>query len=407
MPDRLFSQLELRNTLQQQEQNILQEINGLGEAQTLNGSLEDLRKYFLEKYYVDMPKIAEEGITTSHSDAQIDVSGRFDYGIRDRSRPYQITGTRITFFVPYSGDGELFKCQASTCSLNPPRAVVERNELKFVYDRTTRDAEGIPKEFQEDLKRLKQSLDWVADDVTKFNSTIRMKIDQAINARREKLLQDRQLVENIGYPLKTREGVSNTYIWPEVRRRITPQLPKVSNEPYSPEPALGMDDYEHILSVISRMTMVMERSPNAFKTLGEEDLRTHFLMQLNGHYEGQATGETFNYEGKTDILVRAKDKNMFIAECKFWNGPKDFKDTIDQLLGYTSWRDTKTALLIFNRTTTMSTVLNRIPEIAKKHSRYKAELDYASETGFQYIFGHRDDPNRELTLTVLVFDVPR
>ena len=117
--------------------------------------------------------------------------------------------------------------------------------------------------------------------------------------------------------------------------------------------------------------MVMERSPNAFKTLGEEDLRTHFLMQLNGHYEGQATGETFNYEGKTDILVRAKDKNMFIAECKFWNGPKDFKDAIDQLLGYTSWRDTKTALLIFNRTTTMSTVLNRIPEIAKKHSRYK------------------------------------
>ena len=257
--------------------------------------------------------------------------------------------------------------------------------------------------------------------------------------------------------------MSNTYIWPEVRRRITPQLPKVSNEPYSPEPALGMDDYEHILSVISRMTMVMERSPNAFKTLGEEDLRTHFLMQLpkvsnepyspepalgmddyehilsvisrmtmvmerspnafktlgeedlrthflmqlNGHYEGQATGETFNYEGKTDILVRAKDKNMFIAECKFWKGPKDFKDTIDQLLGYTSWRDTKTALLIFNRTTTMSTVLNRIPEIAKKHSRYKAERDYASETGFQYIFGHRDDPNRELTLTVLVFDVPR
>ena len=408
MTDRLFSRDELSGTLRQQEQTMLQEINGLGEKQTLNGSHEDLCKYLLEKYGMDMPEIAEEGIRTSYGDVEKVGGGSFDDLLsRHGYPPPHVIGTRITFHVPYTGDGELFKCQASTRSLSPPRAVVEKDELEFVYDRTTRDAGGIPKEFQEDLGKLKQSLNWVKNDVDKFNNTIRTTINEGINARREKLLQDRQLVESIGYPLKTREGMPNTYIAPEVRRRITPQLPKVSNEPYSPEPALGMDDYEHILSVISRMTMVMERSPNAFKTLGEEDLRTHFLMQLNGHYEGQATGETFNYEGKTDILVRAKDKNMFIAECKFWTGPKGFKNTIDQLLGYTSWRDTKTALLIFNRTTTMSTVLNRIPEIAKKHSRYKTERDYASETGFQYIFGHRDDPNRELILTVLVFDVPR
>ena len=78
-----------------------------------------------------------------------------------------------------------------------------------------------------------------------------------------------------------------------------------------------MGDYEHILSVISNMVAVMERSPRAFKDMGEEDLRTHFLVHLNGHYEGQATGETFNYEGKTDILIRAGGRNIFIAECKF------------------------------------------------------------------------------------------
>jgi hypothetical protein len=53
----------------------------------------------------------------------------------------------------------------------------------------------------------------------------------------------------------------------------------------------------------------------------EEDLRQHFLVQLNGQYEGRATGETFNFEGKTDILIRAERKNIFIAECKFWDGP--------------------------------------------------------------------------------------
>ena len=244
-------------------------------------------------------------------------------------------------------------------------------------------------------------------NLSEFNGNIRQKIDQEINTRRGKLLQDRNLVANIGYPLRTREGRSGTYVWPEVRRRITPQLPPVSEDPYQPEPALIMEIYEHILSVLTNMATTMELSPKAFSNMGEEDLRTQFLVHLNGHYQGQATAETFNYEGKTDILIRAEGENIFIAECKFWSGSEGFKDAIDQLLGYTSWRDTKTAFLLFNRNTYISTVLERIPEAVKGHPSYKAEREYPSETGFRYIFGHRDDPNRELWLTVLVFDVPR
>ena len=100
----------------------------------------------------------------------------------------------------------------------------------------------------------------------------------------------------------------NTYIAPQVKRVITPKLPPTSKAPYKPEPALDTKDYEHILSVVSNMVMVMERSPKAFRDMNEEDLRQHFLVQLNGHYEGQATGETFNFEGKTDILIRADGK---------------------------------------------------------------------------------------------------
>ena len=36
-----------------------------------------------------------------------------------------------------------------------------------------------------------------------------------------------------------------------------------------------------------------------FAGMGEETLRSHFLVQRNGVYEGQATGETFNFEGNT------------------------------------------------------------------------------------------------------------
>jgi len=99
---------------------------------------------------------------------------------------------------------------------------------------------------------------------------------------------------------------------------------------------------------MQNMVTVIERSPSAFKNMQEEDIRQHFLVQLNGQYEGQATGETFNLEGKTDILIRVEGKNIFIAECKFWKGPESLKKAIDQLLDYTTWRDTKTAIVVFN-----------------------------------------------------------
>jgi hypothetical protein len=68
--------------------------------------------------------------------------------------------------------------------------------------------------------------------------------------------------------------------------------------PTKPEPVLDMAEYENILQIVSNMVTVMERSPKAFVGMEEEDLRTTFLFQLNGQYEGQATGETFNANAK-------------------------------------------------------------------------------------------------------------
>lgn len=62
---------------------------------------------------------------------------------------------------------------------------------------------------------------------------------------------------------------------------------------------------------------------------------------------GSATGETFNKKGKTDILLRHAGNNAFVGECKFWKGEKSFLSTIDQLLGYLTWRDSKTAVIMF------------------------------------------------------------
>ena len=51
--------------------------------------------------------------------------------------------------------------------------------------------------------------------------------------------------------------------------------------------------------------------------------------------------------GKTDILVREKDKNLFIGECKIWRDAERISEAVDQLLNYLTWRDTKAALVVF------------------------------------------------------------
>jgi hypothetical protein len=216
------------------------------------------------------------------------------------------------------------------------------------------------------------------------------------------------MVEALGIPLRKRQNASQTYVVPTVRKKLSVSRPPENTAPYAPEPTLDENAYESILSIISNMAAVIERSPHAFREMGEEDLRQHFLVQLNGQYEGQATGETFNFQGKTDILIRWNGKNIFIAECKFWEGPKSFRKALDQLLGYAAWRDTKTALLIFNRQKDFSAVLNKIPEVVMEHPNFKRELPYGeSKTQSRFVLHHPGDQNRELMLTVMAFDMPR
>lgn len=255
----------------------------------------------------------------------------------------------MRFFVPYEGDRELFKCKPSTCTINPPRAVVGDRDITLEYTRTDHNAETIKSEFERDFSEICRWLEWMEKDVSIFNASVRANAKNRIESRRQKLLKDQGLVVSLGFPLRRRADAPQTFVIPTVRRKSPIPKPSDGTVPFTPEPTLDMNEYEHILSVISNMVAVMERSPKAFSGMTEEDLRHHFLVQLNGQYEGQATGETFNFEGKTDILICVKGKNVFIAECKFWRGPESLKKAIDQQLGYATWRDTKTALLIFNR----------------------------------------------------------
>ncbi len=402
----LFSDYDLRSTLDDQFRAMQSEIESMSDDRLLNTSVASMVSYLEEKYRIEPVSINEEGITIDQKEIEIDVSQDPMRSFRDRSQPFYIKGTSNKFFVPFSGDETLLKCQPSTFTHSPPVATVENNELVLNYETTEHDPEQIRVQFDRDISEIKQFIKWIEKDVLAHNSIISNRANQFVMKRRDKILANRGLASSLGFPMRERENAPKTYSVPEVRRKPPVRPPVASSKPFKPEPALDAKEYEHILSVIDNMVLVMERSPHAFSGMGEEDIRQHFLVQLNGQYDGQATGETFNFDGKTDVLIRADNQNIFIAECKFWRGPKSFTETIDQILGYTSWRDTKTAILLFNRNKNLSAVIEKIPSLISGHSNFKRFEDYERESGLRAIFHHRDDPGKELLLTVHIYEVP-
>ena len=151
---------------------------------------------------------------------------------------------------------------------------------------------------------------------------------------------------------------------------------------------------------------MMERNPRVFSTAPEETIRDHYLVQLNGQYEGSATGETFNGNGHTDILVRGGNANLFIAECKIWHGQKQFIEAIDQLLGYVTWRDTKTAIIVFNRNQATTPVVDTIKTAIEAHADYKRDAALENPTRLRAVFGKPGDPARDVIITVIVVPIP-
>jgi hypothetical protein len=397
----------LRDFLEYQKQMIKEEVYKFNEDYILNVSEEDFIIALVNKYALQPPIIKNESIYTLGSkEVDVDVSQDPMRVIFGRSRPFYIKGASITIVIPFDGDSSLFYYQPSTYTLNPPRGDVKGNEIHLNYTTVDHNTDRIRTDFERELNSIQQYLQWVKNDVDIYNNSVEGYVRSVFTQRKQKLLKDRNLVSALNIPLKKREDISYTYSIPIQPKRIKIEFPKVKTERFEPEPTLAIEIYEDILNIIQNMAIVMERSPKAFAKMDEENLRDHFLVQLNGQYEGQAMGEVFNYQGKTDILVRWDNTNVFIAECKFWKGEKKLLETIDQLLRYTTWRDTKTAILIFNRGGGLSEILKKIPESVKNYPCYKREIKMTNETLYRYILQLPDDSNKEIFLTILIFNIP-
>lgn len=186
-------------------------------------------------------------------------------------------------------------------------------------------------------------------------------------------------------------------------------LPALDAKAVAGERASVLADYiaDELVKTMRSFALALERQHKVSDRMlveDEESLRDMLLFILNAQWEGLATGETFVGGGKTDILLRWRNRNAFIGECKIWTGEAAFGKAIDQLLKYVVWRDTRAGLILFIRNKKdIEGIINKARRRLRDHPNFKDSGSSQDE----FLLQAKDDEDRVIRVSLIPVHIPK
>jgi hypothetical protein len=385
-PFHLLSQYQIKQMDQQ--------IKGMTEGALSNANIEELVEQFTAKFGVEMVvlELDEERWTWT-----------------EVAHPPESGEQPFVVLVPFSGEARLFEFSGYRHPLIYEDISVTQGALRIVVSVSKAQPEDAIQRVRNIVNQVEHQWRKILEpEVTGHNDQVRERARLLIHQRCKGVIQQqafRQKMATLVQLNRRNDGAEKVIL--ALDRKSPPNIVKPTEPKANPEPQITMESYEDILSTITAMAHVLERSPKTFQSMTEEDLRMILLVALNGIYRGEGTGETFNGAGKTDILIRHQDRNVFIAECLIWGGQELLRKKLDeQLFGYATWRDSRLAVIVFNRNKGFSEVVTKMKEVCEGHPLRVSTTGYAQEGAGRYIFRRADDAQRQFVLTALAFDIP-
>jgi hypothetical protein len=375
-------------------------IGELTDDQNLGGDLASLAEDYTEQFRIKPPTLLRNNVKRLDSEpVTVDLTSKEDL---EAGRPsHWVHSRKITLVVPFTGQLFLFTFRGR-CADDFHRALPHNgnNTLELRYVRTDHDEAALRRDIEHDLDLLQTRSDEIASQCADYNRELPERESRILQERLERAEKDRRLGESLPFSLTVRPDSAIADVVPSTPRRLPVARPPGAKPRYLPD-----EEYDHILKLLGRMASVFERSPKAAQPLQEEEIRTLFLVILNSHYEGNATGETFNLGGRTDILLRVDNCNIFIGECKVWGGPSEVQPAVDQLMDYITVRDTKTALLFFVKNKSMDGIVDQVAEKIRGHGMYK-ETRSENAMELRCVFRHPRDEILTFDLAVQLYHIP-
>jgi hypothetical protein len=289
--------------------------------------------------------------------------------------------------------------------MTQPEICVNQDKLSFSFDLYKKDVAEFNREKENHYKNTFGNLENVNKFAIQWNQNLQVLVNNLFHTQKNKYLSENDFFAAIN--VKVNKNTESIFAVPTIKKKIIPQPQISKNKEFSSNPIVPQNTYDDILKVIYDFGKSMEKKPSTYKNKDEESLRDLFLVILETRYDGiTATGETFNRSGKTDILLKyANDgTNVFVAECKFWHGANEFQNAISQLFDrYLTWRDTKTAMLMFVKNNDFTNVIQTIKSETRKHPYFVKENGNRGDSSFSYIFHLPQDKDKTVLFEIIAF----
>jgi len=398
----IFRGGELSAAIDGRYSGMRREIDGEPANRLLNVNEAEYVEYLVQKYRIDSLVLLWEHVSVSDTEKMIRAEAfPFAFNVyAGKSYPKQV----VTYHIPFAGDASLLGLTPSTRLMWSGEVDIQGREILFDIVNWRDNPEEIKREADQMMSNIRTQAGHMEVEVAKFNNDLPAAAEAAMRARKQLLLKQSSLLESLGTPITKSNQTPATFAVPTIKRKVVVK-PTAPDTAYAPEPTLDDSMFQDILRLCRDTGVEMERHPSIYADKNEETLRDHFIMVLSPHFDS-VTGETFNRGGKTDILVRHESSNVFVAECKFWSGPKGFAKAIDQLLGYLTWRDSKAAIVLLVPNREFAPVLDQIQPVAEQHPCWISTLPAMGEGWFNFNFHLIDDATRGVKLAVLCFHLP-
>lgn len=388
--------------LEDAKQSVRRKILDESQEYLLNVAEEEYLDFITQEYDYGQLDVAEDSLRIVNTSEKTSQRSDDFFG-----ETYEVRLQSVKLEIDFTGDSRLLYIQPSNRLVWTMNAHVTASTITFSVDDWNNNPQQLKHDIDTERGHLVTQVTNVNREAAGFRSQVKEFAARQLAARKEELNKFSQTIVDLGIPITKNDDIPKTFAIPtdRIARKVevsdVVKAKGVTAKPSLPDPTLATEIYNDILETIYGVGKVIERLPNIYKDRDENSLRDLLLLYLEPRYTS-AAGEAFNSKGKTDILIRYENSNVFIAELKFWEGPKHFNETVDQLFGYLTWRDSKTALVIFCKNKDFSSVISDVKQLLENHERLVDEITVQDDSWLKCKLKFPDDSSKEVFLSVLL-----
>jgi hypothetical protein len=385
---------------------VLEEIRGISEAEILSINPEEFAENLAKAHYMSPAILTVEGIEVS--DKEEDVSrDHFPAALGFSVMGPTVRTTVYTYHIPFTpGDAQYPSFIRPGTSV---RSKIFSNNIELTYIDRYKDRKRVESEFEKDLELVKNAFSSLTSHYNRFNAGLKAICLKQIDVCRNNASKRAENRAASKYPIRESTSLPQNISTPppKMREKIILQQNLQTGLYQRSDPVQDYETYQKILKTIDDVGRCFETLPSTSEGKGEEALRDHILsFIIPSLKDGVATAESFNRTGKTDILIQYNNNPVFIAECKFWDGIEVLYKTIDQLLSYLVYRNTKTAIILFVDKMDFLAVMSKIKAKISGHPGHDRLVKEIAPNWLELDFHLPEAPDCKLTLTVQAFHIP-